>query len=218
MIFRLRYGLLMCLVACLQSAIAAPISTAFTKEGYVAAGENKGVVLIAVNWARRWKCGGFENAQLQSLAFDLVTKSGKGKSDEPDIAIEPSSTLFVKPFFANYAFIVEPGEYQLSAFKLKAAKSIANISYMIGDRSTLLVGGKSKAGSFTVAAGEIVYIGHFAVDCGGEPTPWRFYPEDRLGFDQYLKGLATEFPGLPVEKTQFRLFQTETMGNPFSLK
>ena len=218
MIFRLRYGLLMLLATCLQSAIAAPISTALTKEGYVASGENKGVVLIAVNWARRWQCGGFENAQLQSMAFDLATKPGKGKSDQPDIALEPSSTLLAGPSFVHYAFIVEPGEYQLSAFKLKVAKSIANIAYMKGDRSTLLVGGKSKAGSFTAVAGEIVYVGHFAVDCGGVPMPWRFYPEDRLGFDHYLKNFAAEFPGLPVEKAKFRLFQTETMGKPFSLE
>ncbi|MDQ2989021.1 MAG: hypothetical protein M3R60_07970, partial [Pseudomonadota bacterium] len=86
------------------------------------------------------------------------------------------------------------------------------------DRSTLLVDGKSKAGSFTVAAGEIAYVGHFSVDCGGVPMPWRFYPEDRAGFDQYLKEFAAELPGLPVEKAKFRLFQTETMGKPFSLE
>jgi hypothetical protein len=196
------------------SSFAADTTTPFSRSTFESAGASKAVVLLSAAWARRWKCGAFENAQLQSLGFDR-TGSEKSSSDKPDLLIEDGSLFGAKPGFANYVFIVEPGEYQLSAFKIRAAKSMSDVGYFTGDRGTLFVDGKSKAGSFSVQAGEVVYIGHFALDCAQAPMPWRYYPEDKDDFAKYLEMMAKEFPGLPTEQAKFRLFETTVMGKPF---
>ena len=113
---------------------------------------------------------------------------------------------------------MEPGEYLFSAYKLKAAKSASQVGFFAGDRASLIVDGKSKAGSFTVAAGEVVYIGHFALDCAQAPMPWRYYPEERQDFEKYLEKVQAEFPGLPIKEAKFRLFETSVMGKTFTLK
>jgi len=47
-----------------ESSVAQPIPVNASTMG----DGTKGAVLIAVRWDRRWKCGGFENAQLRSSA------------------------------------------------------------------------------------------------------------------------------------------------------
>ena len=94
---------------------------------------------------------------------------------------------------------------------------MSQVGYFSGDRGTLISEGKSKAGSFSVAPGEVVYIGHFALDCANAPMPWRYYPEDRPAFAKYLEAVAREYTGLPIERAKFRLFETNVMGNSFSL-
>lgn len=70
----------------------------------------------------------------------------------------------------NYAFLVEPGEYLLSAFSVRVAKSVSKVGYFKAERGELVSAGTSKGGSFTVSVGEIVYIGHFALDCFQNPV------------------------------------------------
>ena len=190
----------------------------FSQSAYEAAAGKRGVVLVSANWSRRWKCASFESAQLQSLGFDRVGASKEAPSDKPDLVLEDSSWLPATPGFANLALLVEPGEYLLSSYKLKAAKSISQVGLFSGDRSSLIADARSKAGSFTVAAGEVVYIGHFALDCAQAPMPWRYYPEERQDFEKYLEKLQAAYPGLPIKDATFRLFETTVMGNAFTLK
>jgi hypothetical protein len=196
---------------------AAELVVPFSSTAYAEASSTKGVILVSANWGRKWKCGRFENAQLKSLSFD---KSGTPKASadaKADLVLEDSSFFSAPPKFVNYAYIVEPGEYLLSAFSVKAAQSSSNVGYFSATRSDLIKEGKSKAGSFAVSAGEVVYIGHFFLDCAQDPTPWRYYPSDKGDFNQFLSGIKKEFDALDVEKVKFRLFETTTMGNPFTL-
>lgn len=172
---------------------------------------------MSANWGREWKCGGFENAQLKSLAFDKAGAPKEGSDEEPDLVLEDGSLLPPSSRFQNYAYIVEPGDYLLSAFSVKAVQSVSKVGYFRAARSDLIQDGQSKAGSFTVSAGEIVYIGHFSLDCTKTPMPWRYYTSDRGDFEKYLSGIKKEFDALDVAKVKFRLFDTTTMGRPFSL-
>jgi hypothetical protein len=58
----------------------------------------------------------------------------------------------------------EPGESALTSFHVKAANSV-NVGAFAAGRARLLEAGRPLAGSFTVAADEIVDIGHFAPAC-----------------------------------------------------
>lgn len=114
-------------------------------------------------------------------------------------------------------FWCPPGEYALSGFRLKLAASTTDVQIYEGDAAHLIEGGKAKGGSFRVAAGEIVYIGHFAVDCDGNPTPWRFYIEDPQDFSKYSADFHREFPATRYVPVTFRLFETDTFGKPYVL-
>ncbi len=210
------------LTACLSllaiNANATEIARPFTSSAYAEASTTKGVVLVSANWGRKWKCGRYENAQLKSLSFDKSGVPKEGADTGADIVLEGSSFFADPPKFVNYAYIVEPGEYLLSAFSVKVAQSSSNIGYFNATRSDLIKDGKSKAGSFAVSAGEVIYIGHFFLDCAQDPMPWRYYPSDKGDFNQFLSGIKKEFDALDVEKVKFRLFETTTMGNPFELQ
>ena len=75
----------------------------------------------------------------------------------------------------------------------------------------------SSCGTFTVKAGELVYIGHFGLDCYKEPTIWRYYPEGREGFDSYKQVIKKQYPFLDVDKMEFRLFKTSKLGRDYEL-
>lgn len=206
-------------VACLLTSAAwsSELVTPFASETYVQSAGTKGVVLVSANWGRKWKCGAFDNAQLKSISFDRADSSKQGTDAKADLTLADASLLPAPSRFTNYAYIVEPGEYLVSGYSIKAAKSISDVGAFNATRTDLVKDGKSKAGSFSIAAGELVYIGHFFVDCYKEPIPWRFYPSSKDDFNQYLAGVKKEFEGLPVEKVKFRLLNTSTLGEPFSL-
>ena len=191
----------------------------FDSAKFAATAGTKGVVLVVVKWARQYRCGAFETAQLRSLSFDKADIPKTDNGSKADLVIEDASILpaGANSPFVNYAFIVEPGEYLLSAFDVRLARSVRDVGHYKGERSRLIAEGKSKGGSFTVDAGEIVYIGHFALDCTFEPMPWRYYPENRDDFAAYLRELSKVLPGIPVDRVKFRLFKTTTMGRPFEL-
>ena len=190
-------------------------SIALTDKAFDKHRDSKGVLLLHVNWGRQWNCHGYENAQLQKLAFQLMP-AGEGTSAE-EISLDIPSRLFAKSTFQRYALLVSPGEYALSGFRLKLAGSASGLRIYEADAAHLIEGGKPKGGSFRITPGEIVYIGHFGVDCDGEPSPWRFYIEDPADFSRYGAEFHREFPSTGSVPVTFRLFETDTIGKPYSL-
>lgn len=173
-----------------------------------------GVLIMQINWGRQWKCGAFENAQLQALSF---TKLSASAEQAVSLEFETPSRLLVENKFLPYAWVVEPGEYFLSGFDVKVARSVRNVAHIQGNKDNLFKEGKPIGGSFTVKPGEIVYIGHFGLDCGAEPFLWRYYLADRQEFESYIKGFREKFPFVKNIPVQYRLFSSEVFGHPFSL-
>ena len=126
--------------------------------------------------------------------------------------------MFVDNKFSPYAFVVQPGEYILTAFDVKIARSITDVAHIKGSKDNLIKEGKPIGGSFTVNPGEIVYVGHFGLDCGAEPFLWRYYIDGREEFESYIEGFRQKFPFVKNVPVQFRIFSTQLLGNPFSLK
>jgi hypothetical protein len=174
-----------------------------------------GVIIVQMNWGRAWKCGQYENAQLQALTF---TKSPIDGPEQVSLALETPSKLFVDNKFLPYAFVVQPGEYVLAGFDVKIARSVSDVAHIIGSKDNLIKDGKPLGGSFTVNPGEIVYIGHFGLDCGAEPFLWRYYIDGREEFEKYIEGFRQKYPFVKSVPVQFRLFSTQLLGNPFSLQ
>lgn len=173
-----------------------------------------GVVMVQINWGRAWKCGQFENAQLQALAF---TKSPVDDPKSVSLELETPSKLFVDNKFLPYAFVIEPGEYVLTAFDVKVARSVRDVAHIKGSKENLIKDGKPIGGTFTVNPGEIVYIGHFSLDCGAEPFLWRNYIDGREDFERYVDGFRQEFSFVKHVPVHFRLFDTKLLGNPYKL-
>ena len=174
-----------------------------------------GVLVIQVNWGRTWKCGQFENAQLQALTF---TKSPLDAPESVSLALETPSKLFVDNKFLPYAFVIQPGEYVLTAFDVKVARSVTDVAHINGSKDNLIKDGKPVGGTFTVNPGEIVYVGHFGLDCGAEPFLWRSYIDGREDFEKYIGGFREKYPFVKKAAAQYRLFSTQLFGNPFALK
>lgn len=196
-----------------NSKVAEPI----TSDAYKQFGASKGVVLFAVRWDRKWSCGEFENAQLRVIGFDKLPSQRANDDEAPDILLDDAPLIMTKPVFENYALLVEPGDYGLSSLHIKVARSVSDVGVFKIPRSTFLKDGRSLGGTFKVGPGEIVYIGHFYLDCYKQPTLWRFYSEDRDAFDRYLASVKKEHPELDVTKAQFRLFQTTEFGYDYQL-
>jgi hypothetical protein len=183
----------------------------------VTSNPSKGVLLLAVRWDRRWNCGGFENAQLRVIGFDKLPTTKAGDEIASDILLNDAPLVMTKPVFDNYAFLVEPGDYGLSRLEIKVAKSRSDVGFFKVPRSKFLKDGQSLGGSFAVGAGEVIYLGHFYLDCNQQPILWRYYPEGREGFNGYLASLKKMYPGLDAEKVAFRLLQTKEFGNDYKL-
>ena len=174
-----------------------------------------GVIIIGVNWGRAWKCGQFENAQLQALTF---TKSPADAAGPVSLDLETPSQLFVDNKYLPYAYVIQPGEYVLTAFDVKIARSKTDIAHIKGSKDNLIKDGKPVGGTFTVNPGEIIYVGHFGLDCGAEPFLWRSYLESREDFEGYVGGFREKFPFVKQVPVQYRLFSTQLFGRLFSLK
>lgn len=174
-----------------------------------------GVVVVQLNWGRTWKCGQFENAQLQALTFSKMQVEGSG---EEALDLKTPSKLFVDNEFLPYAYVVEPGEYALTAFDVKVARSVTDVLHIKGTKDNLIEAGKPIGGTFTVKPKEIVYVGHFGLDCGAEPFLWRYYIEGRKDFERYIAGFREKYPFVKNIPVQYRLFSTRMFGNPYSIK
>lgn len=174
-----------------------------------------GIIIVQINWGRTWKCGHYENAQLQALTF---TKSPVDSKEPVLLELETPSKLFVDNKFVPYVFLIQPGEYILTAFDVKVASSRSDVGHFTGSKDSLIKDGKPVGGSFTVNPGEIVYIGHFGLDCGAEPFLWRYYIDGRQEFEKYIAGFRRKYPFVKDVPVQFRIFSTLLLGNPYSLQ
>ena len=204
------------LIAALISAdlYARDSYTPLTDKAFAAHIADNGVVLVHVNWGRHWNCHGYENVQLQRLVFQSMPTDG---ASPERIELDIPSRLLAKNTFIRYALLVSPGQYALSGFRFKLAASVSDLRIYEPDAKTLLEENNAKAGSFRVAAGEIIYIGHFGVDCNGDPSPWRFYIEDAEDFRQYSDEFYREYPSTKSVPVTYRLFETKTLGAPYAL-
>jgi len=199
------------------AALAEPAQP-FNEAALAQSSGSKGVVLISANWGRNWGCGGYDHAQLQLLGFDKVEAGAKPLSQRPELVIQGTESGNAAQIpFSNYAFLVDPGEYEFSLYLIHVARSLSRTGNFAGDRKSLFQDGRSKVGSFKIGAGEIVYVGHFAVDCMQAPMPWRYYPETRDDFEQYLSKVKQQYPDLDTAKVVFRLFETTMIGKPYTL-
>jgi len=174
-----------------------------------------GVIIIQINWGRRWKCGQFENAQVQALTF---TKSPFDSPEQVSLELGTPSKLFVDNKFLPYAYVVQPGEYVLTAFDVKIARSRTDVAHIKASQDKLIKDGKPVGGSFVVNPGEIVYLGHFGLDCAAEPFLWRYYIDSREEFEKYIKGFREKYPFVKQVPVQYRLFSTQVLGHPFTLQ
>ncbi len=196
-------------------------SSEVTPEAYGRARETHAVVLLSVDWGRRWGFCGVENVQLRTFAFDRMPVRKSGDDEAPDLLLAAPPSLLAGPeAVMHYALLVEPGEYALSISELKAARSVNDVVTYTAGRSQLIQDGRSLAGSFKAASGELVYVGHFGLECVDKrPTIWRYYVEGREGFRDYLATrIGTKYPFLDTGTAQYRLFRTSVIGRDYELR
>jgi len=202
---------------CLARPVDTPLASEATQRGYAKEGAMKGLVILSVNWDRKWGCGGFQNAELRELNFDHLPTARQKDDEMGDLVLEAPLRHASKPDIVDYAILVEPGEYALSFCSIKVGRSESDVGYIRYGRRQLMSDGKAQGGSFTVAAGESVYIGHFFLECAERPTLWRSYEEGRENFRNKMTAVRRKYPFLEVDKVQFRLFRTKIFGNPYEL-
>jgi hypothetical protein len=183
-----------------------------TKSQYDKSSGEMGTVVLAMNSNRYWGCGGYENAELQSMGFDLLPARHTNNDQAPEFVINGSSG---GPDFMVYSSMLAPGTYALSYIKIKVARSMSEVAYLTAERSSLIQNHLPVAGTFNVQAGEVVYIGHFGLDCVNQPMLWRFYKEDKQSFKEFQDALNVYIPYL--DDATFRLFETSHFGYDFSL-
>ena len=205
------------LLACVTQPVNHKATAKISKSVYTQNKNNHAVVLMDVNWGRWWDCGGRENAQLISLAFDKLPLKTHENETKPDLVIQSPSRLMVDPVFINYAYSIEPGEYALSAFSIKVADSPSKVGFLTAQREHLLKDGNPVGGTFDAKPGETVFIGNFYLDCTYGPTLWRYYPEGKENFNKQLKEYKNTFPFLDVENVSYRLFKTTEFGHDYEL-
>jgi hypothetical protein len=223
MTLRLAHALVLALLApfaaCAASIVdASGASSEATAASFSESGTTKGIVLLDVNWGRRWRCGSYENAELRGLSFDRLPSIKSSDDAAADLKLEESSGLFTRSEFLTYAVIIEPGEYVLTGFNIKVAGSASNIVYRVARRSQLWKDGKALGGTFKVAPGEAVYIGNFGLDCKEDPQLWRYYTEGAGNFKTHLGQYKKKYPFLDVDSVVYRLFDTRVLGRPYELK
>jgi hypothetical protein len=195
--------------------------TEVTPDAYGRTKETHAVVLMSVDWRRRWGFCAAENVQLRTFAFDRMPVRKHSDDEAADLLLEAPPSLVAGPgTFADYALLVEPGEYALTFSELKTARSVGDIAVYRAGRRKLLQDGTPLAGSFKADPGELVYVGHFALECvNGQPTIWRYYVDGREAFQQYLATrVRAKYPFLDTEKAQYRLFRTSVIGHDYELR
>ena len=169
-----------------------------TERNYGKSKNEKAVLLYGVNWGRQWGCAGFNNAQLQNLTFSRINSN----LDREEIVLNNSAKLFSENSSESYAIIVNPGEYRLTGYDIKIARSSKEVSHIKGEGE----------GTFEVKAGEIVYIGDFGLDCvGDKPLLWRYYIKTE-DFERYIVQFKKKYRFVGDKPVIYRLFQTNMFG------
>jgi hypothetical protein len=209
--------LLLLLVAGCATMHEGTVGGEATAEEYAKFKETKGVVILAINWGRRWNCGGYENAEIMSLGFDQLPIKSSVDNNPSAIFLDGPPRLTKKPIFIDYALLLEPGEYALTSFDIKAARSVSDVGRFVATRNNLIQDGKPKAGFFQLKAGEIVYIGNFYLDCYQSPIIWRYYTEGRDAFLKHMTEVKQKYPFIDPASVNYRLFNTTTIGNNYEL-
>lgn len=190
-----------------------------SEAAYKAEGQAKGVVLLDVDLGRYGKCGGHETVQLRRVAFNRLPAAELGPDSPADAEVTgPLLPTAAPRGMRNYAFLLPPGEYAMTRISLRVTESATQVGQLEMGPAQLLPGGVAKAGKFRVAAGEVVYIGNFRVDCSPPMTLWRYYTEGKPNFAVHLAEYQRSFPFLKLDDVQYRLFETTTIGSPYELK
>lgn len=177
----------------------------------------QGFIILEVNWGRHWNCGEYENVQLQRLTFSRF----EDDIDTTELAsfdLSTPSNLHVRDEFTPYALVVEPGTWTLTGFDVKTARPGLDVGHVIGDMDSLVAEGEPVGGTFTLAADEIIYLGHFSRDCDEGPIPWRYYLADREEFVRYVARFREWYPFAAGSPVEYRLFATENLGRQFVLE
>lgn len=210
-------ALLSIVVTACASIQSSPIAREAAADDYVRSKNTKGIAILAINWGRQWGCGGFENAEIMSIGFDRLPLTNVAPNAPSEIFIDGPPRLTKRPVFMDYALMLEPGEYALSSFDIKAARSVSNVGHYIAKRDHLIQDNQPRGGSFRVDAGEIVYIGNFALDCHQNPMLWRYYTEGRNAFHAHMAEVNQKYPFIDPDKVTYRLFRTTTLGREYEL-
>lgn len=183
---------------------------------YLDAGDRMGVIVLAVNWGRQWRCAGHDSAQLEKLVFTRFVE-GRLLDEQAGLVLKIPRNREVEDEYITLAVLVDPGTYALSEFKVRTARSIGDVGYWAATSDELVRDGKAVAGTFTIGRGEIIYIGHFSLDCNKEVLPRRYHLQDRQEFEKYVMGLHSVYPFIGDAPVEFRLFETRRLGKPFYL-
>ena len=77
-----------------------------TERAYVAGHNDKGVVLLHIDWARKWGCAGAENAQVQELEFTKMINVGDTGLKPTDITLTFKNGLLANNGFEGYALFL----------------------------------------------------------------------------------------------------------------
>jgi hypothetical protein len=207
----------MTLLYVLAQAAYAEQPAKLSEKTFLQALGHQGFIILEVNWGRHWNCGEYENVQLQRLTFSRF-EDGIVLVDLPSLDLETPSKLFVKDEFTPYALVVEPGMWALTGFDVKTARPGLEVGHAIGNVDSLIAQGNPVGGAFTIAAGEIIYLGHFSRDCDQGPIPWRYYLTDREDFVRYVALFRDRYPFAAGIAVEYRLFETESLGRWYALE
>jgi hypothetical protein len=173
----------------------------------------RGVVIFEINWGRKWGCAGIENAQLERLTFTQLPLGPTSTT----LDLKTPSKLFVKDQFLPYAYVVDAGKYAISSFDVKISESLAGVGHILGTKAQLFDSEIPKGGTFEVTSSEVVYIGHFGLDCAKETIPWRYYVEDKASFESLVSDFGKHHPFASSLLVRYQLFDTTMFGRPYSL-
>lgn len=193
------------------------ISNEATPEAYAKDAMTKGVVILDVNWGRKWQCGDFENAEIMSIGFDRLPIEAASSETPSVVLLDGPARLTKRSVFRDYAMLLEPGEYALTSFHIKVARSESDVGHLVANKSHLIEDGKPKGGTFSVKAGESVYIGNFFLDCYRQPIIWRYYTPGGDGFKKHMSEVRDKYPFVDPTKVQYRLFKTMEFGESYEL-
>ena len=206
------------LLSVLSLPIVGHCTEELTEKSYEKNKNTMGVVLVAVNWGRQWQCGKYENAQLERLRFERFPDNGEIKDEFSFLELKSPSRIFVDPIYRNLGFIVKPGQYAFTDFSVKVAKSVRDVGYINAKKEDLIKDNlPPEGGTFNISAGEVIYIGHFFLDCYYEPIPWRYYPNGRDNFNEYVTEFRKQYKYLADKEIIFRLFKTKHFGIEYEL-